>query len=93
MNGIRPQAKTFVGTAFSLTGNKVTVKIRDGKKRTYRIADEATIIRDGMTSTLEEIHIGQNIRVTTRKKDFNIVSVIESLRNNAEFPSLIGARE
>lgn len=93
MNRKRLQSKTFVGTVFSLTGNKLTVKIRDGKKRTYSVADEATIIRDGMTSTWEEINIGQNIRVTTRKKDFNIVAVIESLINNAEFPSLTGARE
>ena len=93
MNGNRPQSKTFVGTVFNLTGNKLTVKIRDGKRRTYSVADEATIISDGMTSTLEEIHTGQNIRVTTRKKDFNIVSVIESLRNNSEFPSVTGARE
>lgn len=85
MNGKRPQSKTVVGTVFSLTGNKLTVKIRDGKQRTYSVADEATIISDGMTSTLEEIHIGQNIRVTTRKKEVNIVSVIETLRNNAEF--------
>lgn len=93
MNEKRPPSRTFFGTVFSLKGNKLTVRIRDGKKRTYSVADEATIISDGMTSTLEKLHIGQNIRVTTRKKDFNIVAVIESLRNNAEFPSLTGARE
>ena len=93
MNRKRPQSRTFVGRVVRLTGNKLTIKIRNGKKRTYTVADEATIINDGMASTLAQIQIGQNIRLTTWKKNFNVVQVIESLRNNAEFPSLTGALE
>lgn len=93
MNRKRPPSKTFVGRVVRLSGNKLTIKIRNGKKRTYTVADEATIISDGMADTLEQIQIGQNIRVTTRKRDFHFIHVIESLRNNADFPSLSGAHQ
>ena len=75
MNGKRLQSKTFVGTVFSLTGNNLTVKARDGK-----------------ISTQEETYIGQHIRLTSRNEEFDIVSVIESLRDNAEFPFVTGVR-
>ncbi|MCA9038381.1 MAG: hypothetical protein KDA91_24820 [Planctomycetaceae bacterium] len=75
MNGKRLQSKTFVGTVFSLTGNNLTVKARDGK-----------------ISTQEETYIGQHIRLTSRSEEFDIVSVIESLRDNAEFPFVTGVR-
>ncbi|MEZ6043100.1 MAG: hypothetical protein R3C20_21590 [Planctomycetaceae bacterium] len=92
MNGKRPQSMTFVGTVFSLTGNNLMVEVRDGKKRTYSGADEATITSDGKISTQEETYIGQHIRLTSRNKEFDIVSVIESLRDNAEFPFVTGVR-
>lgn len=93
MNRKRPQSRTFVGRVVRLTGKKLTIKIRNGKKRTYTVADEATIISDGMADTLDQTQIGQNIRVTTWKKNFNIVQVIESLRNNVDFPLFTGAHE
>jgi len=88
-----PPSRVIVGTVVRLTGNNITMKIREGKKQTFSVADESTIIHDGMTSTLDEIQVGQNIRVTTRSRNFNIVVVIESLRNNVEFRTVTPVAE
>jgi len=87
-----PQSKVLVGTVIRLKGNTLTVKIRDGKKRTYTVDDNATISCDGMDSTLLELEPDQNVRVTTTKKDFSVVTVIESLTDNGTFPSVTGAQ-
>jgi hypothetical protein len=68
MNRKRQQSRTFVVRVVRLAGNKLTIKIRNGKKRTYTLADEATIISGGMADTLDQIQIGQNIRVTNGRR-------------------------
>lgn len=85
------------GTVVSVTGNKLVMKGKAkngeaGKEHSHTLADKAKVTCDGKACTLQDLKVGQKIRVTTRGEDRVMAIRVEALDMNERFPK-VGATE
>lgn len=82
------KANTHEGTVVSITGQKLVMKTKaDDTEHTHTVAQDATITCDGKKCELSDLKPGQKIRVTTKKNDREMVTKLEALDKDIEFPS------
>ena len=76
---------TFDGKVVSMTGDKLVMSNKDGKECSHTLAKDAKLTRDGAKCNATDLKAGSKVRVTTKKDDHNVATVIESLDKHAEF--------
>ena len=79
---------SFEGNFVSLAGTRLVVESDQGAKTTYALAPDALLTCDGKIGNEETLEAGRRIRVTTQKDNSNMVTGIEWLNNNSNFPAL-----
>jgi len=76
---------TFDGKVVSITGQKLVMANAEGKQCSHTLATDAKLTRDGTKCDAADLTAGNRIRVTTKKDDRNVATVIESLDKHPEF--------
>jgi len=83
-------ANTCEGTVVSLTGNRLVMTDKEGKKYAHTLAKDAKLICEGKVCQAEDLKAGSKIRVTTHSDDRNVAIGIESLDKHAESTQCCG---
>jgi hypothetical protein len=78
------------GTVVSTTAEKLIMKGKDkdgepGKEHTHMLAKNAKVTCDGKACKLEDLKVGQKIRVTTESGDRRMATRVEALLKNEQF--------
>jgi hypothetical protein len=86
-----PKRHRHEGTVVSVTADKLVMKgkAKDGeedKEHSHKLADKAKVTCDGKECKLEDLKVGQKIRVTTRGDDRVMATRVEALDKNERFP-------
>jgi hypothetical protein len=79
------------GTVVSVTADKLVMKGKakdgeEGKEHSHKLADKAKVTCDGKECKLEDLKVGQKIRVTTKGDDRVMATRVEALDKNERFP-------
>jgi hypothetical protein len=82
------KGNTHTGTVVSVTGNKLVMKgtAENDAEHTHTILDTAIITCDGKKCELSDLKPGQKVRVTTKADDKTIVTKVQALDKNLDFP-------
>ncbi len=75
----------YEGQFVSVTGNGLLMTSEAGREYAYTLAQDAQVSCDGTACKPEDLKVKSKIRVTTLKKDRNMVTCIEALNRNPEF--------
>lgn len=78
-------ADTHEGKVVSVTATKLVMTNKDGKEHTHIIAAATKVSCDGTICKLEDLKPGFKIRVTTKKDDKDVVTLIQALNKNEKF--------
>jgi len=72
---------THDGTFVSAKGDEFTMKDKDGKEHSHKLAKDAKIIgTDGKEAKLGDFKKDQKIRVTTKADDKKVATKVEALK-------------
>jgi hypothetical protein len=75
---------THEGTVVSGADGKLVVKGTDGKEHTHNVAPDAVITSDGKAVKLNQLKVGERVRVTLNNGT-NTVTRIEAIDQNKSF--------
>ncbi len=77
-------SSTREGKVISMNDYKLRMT-NDGKESSYTLTKEAKLTCDGAVCKARDLKPGSKIRVTTKKDDGKVVTVVEALDKNSKF--------
>jgi hypothetical protein len=80
----QPSSNVFEGKVISLTGNKLVMRNKEGTAYSHMLAKDIKLTCDGKACKTEDLKVGTEIRVTTKKDDRNVATGIECLTKSKE---------
>ena len=76
---------THDGKVVSISGSKLVMSGCDNREHTHTVAADAQVCCDGTACRTQDLKVGSQIRVTTKKDEKQMAVKIESLDKQAEF--------
>lgn len=76
---------TMDGTVVNVSGDKLTMRNKEGKEHSHTLAANVKITCDGKTCTAADLKAGMRIRVTAASAEPHAASRIEALDKDAAF--------
>lgn len=67
------------GSVVSISGDRLVLMTREGKRFSFRVATDAKVCCDGVPCKAQDLKVGRSIRLTTDPDSKNVVNRIESI--------------